>query len=105
MYDSTYSRCRPPCPNDLTWDNVNEKCICSTAGKVLDGYRSKCITLTEAFDDNGMMMYSAAPVSKLGGSLSSRLTCDSITDIKTPFSEGMVDISGLNYAEFITDMM
>ena len=103
MYDSTYSRCRPPCQNDLTWDNVNEKCNCATAGKVLDGYRSKCTDVLTAFADGGLTMNAPAPVSKLGGPLSSRLTCDSVTDIKTPFSEGMIDISGLHYVEFMTD--
>lgn len=43
-------------------------------------------------------------INRLDGSLSNRLNCDKFKDIKTPFSENQVDVTGLNYVEFHTKL-
>ena len=43
-------------------------------------------------------------VGRLDGSLSKRLNCGKFKNIKTPFSENQVDVTGLNYVEFNTKL-
>lgn len=87
--------------------DVNGDCTCQVSNKVLDRYRSRCISLNDVFDETGTA--TTETTQRLGGSLKNRLTCQAynsaippIANIETPFSEGEIDISGLKYVEFIT---
>lgn len=80
---------------------IDYKCRCKDG--VNDMIKLRCVPLNDILIEVDDDFCKAEDLRLLGGSLPFHLMCDDVV-IKTPFSEGLVDVSGLNYVTFNTKL-